>query len=574
MANDTSGESKSGLQIAVRATRAIAWTLSVASIACVLWVIAGRFVQQSECEWMASAIRDGVDRVKAGQQLYAAPSQNFIAFIYPPLYFWVSAVLAKATSTLVACRIVSVVATLVTLGGIAKIARSLGATKEWTLLSVALYFGAYSYTLYFYDLERVDALEAGIATAAVALLLGGNEDEAPVRSLLRAGATGVLLALAYFAKQPALFVFAAVLGGLGVTRQWRRMLVVAASGLVTAGAIGAYVQSASGGWFSYYVLKLPSAHGIKGSLVSLFWLFDAPKGFALTAATFGLVAVALSRLLRRKSQRWQDVTFASVVGGAMFGAFLLRAHVGGFFNVLMCWTPFACAAVGIAAGRITSAFDDPKARAAMETGLFTALSLQLATWTFDPNEITPGSHDVKADRELARIVKVFEKEGEVLVSTTGGLTTPRHFHAAALYDVLRSGYPMPADYEAMIRERKYAAMLLGAPNETECSHHACDDTGLAVLENYFVAARIPTPPRTSFVGFDARPGWVMRPRKHPLHGVPLKKLMARARVEQALADLREAAAGDDAEHAVFHDEIEDLASEQLQRDEKQEKPAP
>ncbi|MBS2019082.1 MAG: hypothetical protein JST00_39810 [Deltaproteobacteria bacterium] len=570
MVNDAPGaKSDAGLTLAVRATRALAWVFAAAAIACVVWVMIGRFVQQAECEWMASAIRDGVDRVKGGQQLYARPSENFIAYIYPPLYFWVSALVAKTMSTLVACRLVSVLATLVTLVAIAKIARALGATREWAALSVALYFGAYSYTLYFYDLERVDALEAALASTAVALLVGSSDEEKPSTGLLRAGGTGALLALAYFAKQPGLFAFAAVLGGLGVMREWRKMAVVAATGLVTAGGIGAYVQSASGGWFSYYVLKLPSAHGIKGSLVSLFWLFDAPKGFLLTAATFGLVAVAAYGVLRRKQQRWKDVVFASVVGSSMFGAFLLRAHVGGFFNVLMCWTPFACAAVGIAATRITGAFEERRARATVEIGLFTALALQLASWTFDPNEITPGSHDVRADQELARVVKTFEKHGEVLVSTTGGLTTPPHFHAAALYDILRAGYPMPPDYEAKLRNRGYAAMLLGAPNETECSHHACDDTGLAVLENYFVAGRLPTPLRTSFVGFDARPGWIMRPRKHPLSGVPLKSLMMRARVEQAYADMLEAAGGSDVDHARWHDEIEDLAAEQLQREAKQ-----
>lgn len=559
-ANESAAAASSpGLELATRVMRVVAWLFAGLSLLLVLWVVVGRFIQPAQAEWMTGAVRDGVERVRNGEQLYAAPSANFVAYIYPPLFFWLAGTLAKVTSLVVAGRTVSILASIVAAASIAKIARSLGATKEWSALAIALHLGAYSYTLWFYDLERVDPLEAAISTAAVALLLHPATGR---RDLLQSAGAGALLGLAYFAKQPGLIIFVAALGGLVVARELKRAAIVGASGGLVAAVVGGYAQSASHGWFSYYVIKLPSAHGIKLSLVSLFWVTDVPKGFALAAGSIGVVAAASYKLLRAEKQPWRDLAFASVVGGSMMGAFLLRAHVGGFINVLLCWTPFGCAAAAVAASRATESFAEPRARNALRIAFFAALSLQLAGWIFDPNEVTPGPSDLKEDQELARVVKMLEKEGEVIVTTNGNVTIPRHFHAAALFDVIRAGHPLPDDYMTGLQSRKYSALLVGAPNETECELQTCKDAAIAVMANYFVASRQPTPQRPSLVGFDARAGWLMRPRKRPLTGMSLDDLNERAKIEQGLAEARAAVGGKNADAAQWHDDIEDLAAQQ------------
>jgi hypothetical protein len=548
-----------GLSLALRATRVVAALFSLVSLVLVLWVVIGRFIQPAQAEWMTGAVRDGVERVRNGQQLYAEPSAGFVAYIYPPLYFWIAGTLAKGMSLVAAGRLVSIAASIVTGASIWKIARSLGATRMWAAFGLALHLGAYSYTLWFYDLERVDPLEAAISSAAIAVLLHPAEGR---RDLVQSAIGGALLGLSYFAKQPGLFVFVAAIGGIAAAREWKRAMIVTASGVVVAAGLGAYAQSASGGWFSYYVMKLPSAHGIKPSLITLFWLTDVPKGFVLSLASIGIVAAISFKLIRGERPPWREVLFASVVGGSMMGAFLLRAHVGGFINVMLCWTPFGCAAAAVASSRILGSFEEPRARATIEIGLLAAVSLQLAGWLFDPNEVTPGPFDLKEDNELARVVHLLEKEGEVIVTTNGNVTTPRHFHAAALYDVIRAGNPLPADYMAGLQSRKYAALLVGAPNETECELQTCKDAAIAVMSNYFVASRQPTPRRPSLVGFDARAGWLMRPRKHPLTGMSLDALNERVRIEQGLAEARAAIGGKDADPAQWHDDIEDLAAQQ------------
>lgn len=546
-----------GLHVAVRGLRVVAGLLSVAIVVIVLWVVIARFVHPAETEWMTGSIRDGVDRVKAGEPLYDRPSVSFVAYIYPPLYFWLSALVGKVASTTVACRLVSIAATIATCVAITRIARALGGTKPWAFASAVLYIGTFSYTMYCFDLERVDALEGGIASCGVALLLGEGEKK---RELLRAAGAGALLALAYFAKQPGLFIFVAAVTGLLVAKEWRRAIVVLGAGLLTALVVGAYLQTTSHGWFSFYALKLPASHGIKGSLVSLFWVVDAPKGFVLTAASVGFIGWVAYGVFRRTLPPWRDVTFASVVGGAMVGAFLLRAHEGGWINVLIAWTPFGCAAAAVAASRAMAAFEEPRARAAVEIGLLAAFSLQLALWSFDPDQLAPGRGDDAFDAELSKVVRTLEKEGEVVVTATGGLSTPRHFHAAALYDVLRAGEAPPADYLEALRARKFAAMVVSTPNETMCAPAGCLATTTAVMENYYVASRLPNPPRSSRVGFEARSTWVIRPRRTPLTGLPIDKLDTRQRNEAAIADMQAIIEGPKYDPALPHADVEELGA--------------
>lgn len=541
----------------------VAGILAAASTLIVAWVVIARFLHPAETEWMTGSIRDEVDRLRAGQPLYAAPSQAYVPYIYPPLYFWLSSVVAKATSTAVACRLVSITATLATVVAIARVARAVGATSRWAWAGGALYVGTFSYSMYCFDLERVDALESALATSAVALLFGGGEKR---REMLRAGGAGVLLGLAYLAKQPGLFIFAATIGGLIVSREWKRAGVVLGAGVGTAFALGLYAQSASNGWFSYYVLKMPAAHGIHPPLITVFWLVDAPKAFVLTAASFGLIAVSAHRILRRMLPPWRETTFAAVVGGAMVGAFLMRAHVGGWINVLIAWTPFGCAAAAVAGSRAHAAFDEPRAKAAIEIALLSAFSLQLALWLFDPSELAPGPKDDASEGELARVVAALEKEGEVVVTSAGGVSTKRHFHAAALYDVLRVGDPAPADYLAALRNRTYSALVVSAPNETMCAPASCAETSIAVMENYYVAARLPPPVRTSRVGFEVRSAWVMRPRKNPLKGVPLDKLDSRQRAEAAIAEMRSVIGGPAGDPTRAQVDIEELAASAATRD--------
>src|SRR5438105_3119648 len=93
------------------------------------FVVVQRFRVPVDVEWMTGSIRDHVERVRDGKAVYAAPSAEWIPFLYPPLYYWVSAMVARACSVMTACRAVSIASTLGCTWLIARLSAKLGATR-------------------------------------------------------------------------------------------------------------------------------------------------------------------------------------------------------------------------------------------------------------------------------------------------------------------------------------------------------------------------------------------------------------------------------------------------------------
>jgi hypothetical protein len=544
--------SQRGLAAAVRVLRIVTLAAGAALLVLFAWVVIARFLHPAaDHEWMSGAVRDGVARVRDGQPLYAPPSASFIPFLYTPIYYWLAGAVAHVTSVFAASKVVSLAATAVCAAAVGRIAHKLGAGRFWTAVAVLLHLGAYGPTLWFYDLERVDATAAAMVTAAVAVVLEGE-------GVAITALGGALLGLSFFAKQAELLVFGGTAVGLLLSGQRRRAIVSAASGGAVMLVLGAILEARTGGWFSYYCLKLPRAHGISLELVPLFPLVDMPKAFALSAASLGFVVAAAARVVRGWRGRegreadagaWRDVTFAAVLATSMLSALFHRAHVGGWVNVLLVWTPFACAAVGAGATRVARSLET-------EALVLAGVALQMLAWTFDPSEVAPTSADDRYAARMHAIVQKLEKDGEVVVTPTGDLTSVRHFHSAALFDVLRAGYPPPEDYVTKIRERKYAALVYGVPNDTPCGEKACAELHELVMKNYFVAARLEDPGKSGMIGFDARPRWVLRPRHAPASDLGVADLLKREQREVALAVERRTAAapGDDA--SVPDDDIE------------------
>lgn len=545
-------------RLEVRVLRGIVLVLGAVHVALLLYVVGARFAYPVDAEWMTGSVRDAVERVKAGLPVYAEPSAEYVAFLYPPLYYWLAALVARVTSTFVACKVVSIGATAVAAGAVGRLARSLGADRFWTAVSVLLHVAAFSLTLFFYDLERVDPLGSALVVSGVAVLLGRGR---PEREVVRTAVAGALLGLAFFAKQPGLFAFGGAALGLFVAGERKRALVFAAAGGLVLLGIGAYLEVTTHGWWRYYCLKLPGAHGVEPALLSVFFITDLPKAFLLAGGSVAVVAWEARALLARR--RGEDapsdarsVVFAVLLVALLAASFSLRAHRGGWQNVLLAWTPLGCAAAGVAASR---ALAKAGSNRLVEAGLLGLAVLQLLGLVFDPNDVAPGPSDVADKEKLVRIVRELEKEGDVVVTPVGNVTRHMHFHSAALFDVLRANDPAPKDHLENLLARRYSAIFVDAPFEVHCKQKGCRDIDEAMARNYFVACRLEEHEHTGMAGFDARPRWILRPRKEPLASGDWASLEQRRRVEMGLAAMREQRRGQGAPPAV-DDAIEGIAA--------------
>jgi len=507
--------------------RALLLALSAWLVVSFAWVVVQRFRFPVEVEWMGGSILDHVERVRRGESPYVAPSARFIPFLYPPLYYWVSAAVSRVTSVFVACRVVSLVATLANAGFVYALARRFGASRFWSAVGVGLFFGAYSLTGFWYDIERCDSL-------ATTLWLAGAYAWARFEKRGGAAIAGAIFAFAFLAKQQSIsLVFWPALA-LAVTRQWRTLARFAAGAAI--GAVPPIALAVKNPWFYRYCVEYPSHHGVDPDLITGLLSDDFGKGFLLFGVTVIVLAVWAARVWRERRDGSESLAAGAILFGAFVSAAASRLHVGGWSNVLIGWVAFACVAVAVALDRACVTLDRPAAHACA----MVLAATQLMHFVYDPKTAAPDAQRVTDANIFRDEVRTWEKRGDVIVPGRGHVTANEHFPAMALMDVLRGGGPLPPDFVDALEHQKFAAYVVDEFGELTLEAIIGHRSELFALveRNYFVGRRLDDRERPPVIGWIAHPSWVMFPRKHPLGEVGDAALDKRLKIEMGLAEAR------------------------------------
>ena len=324
---------------ATRATRARGWaarararriTGPVVAIAAVLplaayvWVVAHRLGYQYELDWMEGGSVELTGRVLAGHSLYVAPSLSFVGWAYPPLYYWVTAAVAKVVGLgFLPLRLVSAlsaVAAMATLGWI--VVRETG-DRIAALVGAGLFAAAYKLSGSWFDVGRVDSLF--VALTLVALAWGVR-----ARGVKGGALLGVVAFLAFLTKQTALVAVAPALLYLVVTR--RRVGVAAA---VTLAALvvssTALLDALTNGWYRYYVFSELAGQAWVSQLWLGFWRHDILSPEWPLAALLGFMAATWAMPRRPRARfGWSTGYWLATAAGLLAAAWISRLHTGGY----------------------------------------------------------------------------------------------------------------------------------------------------------------------------------------------------------------------------------------------------
>lgn len=320
--------------------------LGLCGVWAVAWVCvaAARVRYPFELEWCGGTMLETVRRVLAGLPIYVPPGAGWFPYIYPPLYFWLSAGATRALGApaFEGMRLISICSTLacawIIVLWLRRIAepraapadtRSRGAASPdivraanhahvsaqrspdsvrgpggllgspWPWIAAGLFLAAYRTTGAWYDIERVDMLFLALSLLGGYLLEVASDAEPPRRMRFAAGA-GLALSLAFLTKQQAsLFIVAGA-----VALMWQNLRREAALFAAVCGAgclsPALLLGRATHGWYGYYILRIPLASGVQKGLALLFVYGDAPLYAPL------LVVLVLAALLRRRERRAGD----------------------------------------------------------------------------------------------------------------------------------------------------------------------------------------------------------------------------------------------------------------------------
>jgi hypothetical protein len=344
------------------------------------------------------------------------------------------------------------------------------------LLAAGVFAATYRVSGAWFDLAREDSLFLLLVLAAVYLVRFYEAWWAWV-------AAGIALAAATLTKQVAV-VPAAALIMYGVWRNRRKGAILAAVFVSCAGAAILWLNVATDGWFWYYVFAQPAEHAVIPASAAYFIC----RGVCLPMGIATLAAVLCWSRWRRAGDR-KSVVFWSLVLLGMAGASALPLmKEGGAQNSLIPVHAALAAILAVAAAQMTmpGQLRVPHSREADSTQVmvWVAVLIQLAALGYRPSARIPTRLDEQAGRQL--IARMAATPGDVLLFSHGHLplTAGKKVHAnyIAVTDVLstndiRAKQPLLADIQAVIRQRRFSAIILDSDDAFDCD-------SAAFAENY------------------------------------------------------------------------------------------
>jgi hypothetical protein len=400
-------------------------------------------------------------RFAQGQPVYAAPSADFAADNYTPLYLWLGGLLFKFTGPgLLPLRLSSLAATLTTAALIFCIARRESGLVWLGLACAGLYLGGHRISGFWYELARVDSLFVTLTLGGVALGIYSR----PAGSLeARRVLAAVVLSLAFFTKQTgaafAVWLFIHLLITQG-RRAW--LFGIAYSALTIIPFI--LLNIASDGWFAFYTLGIASGNPVEWERAAryvVFELFGVMGGLSVLLALAGILAWRRAGWGAIRVQPW-----LAAMAVAIFVSGVGRSSVGGNLNNLMIGYGFLCLAPAILMRELREHPLTPRRTSGVPHWhirlISAAIIIQFALGVYNPLRYIPTPEmQQSGDRLVARIAAI---DGEVLVmmhpyyALLAG-KTPSAQIAMLWRAHARGGLPLPEDFTERIRDGYYSAII-------------------------------------------------------------------------------------------------------------------
>jgi len=409
-------------QWAPRAARLAAALAGLAAIGAYLFVAVSRLDYPFALEYLEGNSLVEVHRILAGQPLYPAPTAGYVPDGYPPLYFFVSAAVARVFGvSYLTLRLVSLVSSLACFALLARLVqRETGSLAAGTGAAGA-FAATYFVTGAWFDIGRVDSL-------FLALSVGALYAARHMRGTRGAVAAGVLFAAAALTKQTGLAEMAAVTAALLTGPRRRLACVTAVTEVALVGVAAVVLRFTSGGWYTYYTLKQMSEHSLTYGNFGWFWT-------ALLTAT-GLAAVAALIGARRVPRELLAACAALAVEG-----YATLVHSGGSINDMLPAYLAVALLAGLALGSGTALGGGPgRWRVTTVAGVLVLAQSVFLLASSHQSQAIPSSAARAAGERLIAGMRAFG--GDVAVADDPGLSLRAGMAPAAtpgaIFDVVRA----------------------------------------------------------------------------------------------------------------------------------------
>jgi hypothetical protein len=380
-----------------------------------------------ELEWMEGGSLDHVRRVLAGEKVYVSPSLEFVTFLYTPLYYYVSAAVAKATGVgFLPLRLVSFASTLGSFLIIFLMARSAFSGA----LASCLFAATFQISGAWFDLARVDSLFLFLLLAGLYLFRLSTSPKSYVLA-------GALISLAYFTKQTAILICLPVMVYSFYLNR-RHSVFFAGTIVAILGLCTLLLDYMHNGWYTYYTLQIPRRLDLLEEMVVDFWTKDLMS--PLPIACIMSVVYLSGQLLNRTGKA--HLFYPALAVGMLGGPWLSRMKHGSYHNIPMPSYALMSILFGLAAHKLLEQFQTASAnkRKLMDISVCLVCMMQFARLIYYPLTQVPTREDLEAGWKLVHTIA--QTEGDVYVAEHGYLAVlagkHSYAHAIAIGSILRS----------------------------------------------------------------------------------------------------------------------------------------
>lgn len=367
-----------------------------------LYVTLKRMAYPFGLEWLEGASLIQVQRLLTGHPLYARPSLDYIALIYPPLYFYASALLARLIGlSFLPLRLVSWLSTLGCALVIGLWVRKRSGTLFSSLMAAATFLASFKIVGFWFDIARVDMLALFLMLLAIYLVEG--------RTRMHLILAGVAYSLACLTKQtywfmaPSLLIYAFSVNRFG-------SLVLAVTAIVVSSGVHLWQDALYQGWYSFFVYHV--AFGQSSELFSkglayfflTYWNGPVLKSLPLVFPLGGLY------LFRQRREVLNLAGLLALAAGAVAFSWLGIVNVGGYKNVLL---PSYAIMIMLSWLFLNELLRSPAVPNVVRSAALLAYAAQLLYLRYPPSAQIPSAADLQAGQALVEQLRT--QPGEVYV---------------------------------------------------------------------------------------------------------------------------------------------------------------
>jgi hypothetical protein len=436
---------------ALQLARLLVVALSLLFAALFLWAAIKRMYYPFEVEWIESGIIVSVLRIAHGQPLYAAPTLDYVPYIYTPLYLYVAAAVTKlvgvAGHDYLAMRLVSTLSTIGSCCAIYALVRTETPRRIAAVAAVGLYLASYAVVNGFYDIGRVDSLFIFLLLVALLLQRRGY----PVVAAL-------VWVLVFQTKQTVLPLAVVIL-----LAEWQRpkrmVLALATFGIVVAASI-VWMNHTTGGWYGFYIFGV-----VRGlPLVLRQAVLFVPLTVLGPMAAAWMVIATAAVTSRMKLDR---VMFYLFVSFALFGGiWFVESHRGASMNSVMPVYAWASVLFGVSIARLLDLTED---QPRLALAVLLAVAVQLMAMIYNPGRFVPPADAVARSQQFVERLRALPGDVYVLNHSYDAVLAGKQPHAEgeALGAVLdaklgATSADLSAQLDAAMAGHRYTAVVVDA----------------------------------------------------------------------------------------------------------------